>query len=256
MASVIAKFMDEIYGTESAVITRKAHDRYGLTTYGETRSDGFWMFYFKMVLEAGKYDIVHLHDRDILIPSLKALYPNKPLVLHYHGTKIRGAWKKRQRYWKNADRVLVSTIDLLEGAPKDTIWLPNPVDISIFKAEPEVTPEGEALYFKYDADDIAERLAKKFGMSLMIHDRRTKPIAYRDMPGYLRRFKALVDVKRDVKGNILYPENTMSKTALEALACGLKVITYQGEMIESLPERYNLHNVIEEVYRIYREVLN
>ena len=74
VASVIAKFMDEIYGTESRVITRKAHDRYGLTTCGETRSEGFWMFYFKMVLEAGKHDIVHLHDRDILIPK-------SPLIL-------------------------------------------------------------------------------------------------------------------------------------------------------------------------------
>ena len=255
VGSVIAKFMDERFGTESRVITRKAHDLYGLTTYGETRSDGFWMFYLKMVLEAGKYDIVHLHDRDILIPPLKVLYPNKPIVLHYHGTKIRGVWEKRRRYWKNADSILVSTIDLLEGAPKETFHLPNPVDTSIFKAEYDDTPEGEALYFKYDADDIAERLAKKFGMSLTTHDRRKKPIAYRDMPGHLKRFKALVDVKRDVKGNILYPENTMSKTALEALACGLKVITYQGEMIERLPERNNPYNVVEEVYQIYKEIL-
>ena len=256
VASVIAKFMDEIYGTESRVITRKAHDRYGLTTYGETRSEGFWMFYFKMVLEAGNYDIVHLHDRDILMPVLKKLYHSKPIVLHYHGTKIRGAWEKRQRYWKKADSILVSTIDLLEGAPTEAIHIPNPVDISIFNTKYDIAPEGEALYFKYDADDIANRLANEFGMSLTIHDRSTNPIAYRDMPKYIRRYKALVDVKRDVKGNILYPENTMSKTALEALACGLKVITYQGEMIEGLPARNHPHNVVKEVYRIYREVLN
>lgn len=256
VASVIAKFMDEIYGTESRVITRKAHDRYGLTTYGETRSEGFWLFYFKMILEAGKYDIVHIHDRDILIPALKTLHPSQPIVLHYHGTKIRGAWEKRRRYWKNADSIFVSTIDLLESAPSETIYLPNPVDISMFNTKYDSAPKGDALYFKYNADDIAERLANEFGMSLIIHDRNTNPIEYRDMPKYLRKFKALVDVKRDVKGNILYPKNTMSKTALEALACGLKVITYQGEMIERLPEQNHPHNVIEKVYRIYMKVLN
>jgi len=255
VASVIAKFMDERLGTFSSVITRKAHDRYGLTIYGETRSDSFWMFYLKMVCEARKYDIVHLHDRDILIPPLKILYPNKPIVLHYHGTKIRDSWKKREKYWKNADRLLVSTIDLLEGAPKNTIHLPNPVDTTIFKPDCVDKREGEALYFKYNADDIAGNIANKFGVSLTIHDKKTTPIEYKDMPEFLRRFKALIDVKRDVKGNILYPENTMSKTALEALACGLKVITYQGEMIERLPERNYPQNVANVVFHIYKELL-
>jgi hypothetical protein len=35
VASVIAKYMDRLFGTESLVVWRKVFDPYGLTTYGE-----------------------------------------------------------------------------------------------------------------------------------------------------------------------------------------------------------------------------
>jgi len=256
VASIIARFMDEAFETESSVLTRKAHDPYGFTTYGEILPHGFWHFLLTIVLEAKKYDIIHIHARDILIPALKTIYPGNPVIINYHGTKIRGAWKERRKYWRRADRILVSTTDLLEDAPAGVIHIPNPVDTSIFYAMKVDTPDNEALYIKYGADDIAEDRAKTYRMKLTVHDRRENPIPYMEMPGFLRKFKALVDVKKDLKGNILYPEGTMSKTALEALACGLMVIPYRGEIIQNLPERHRPQNVASKIYGIYREVLD
>ena len=210
----------------------------------------------KIIFESRKYDIVHLHDRDILIPALKTIYPRKPVIIHYHGSKIRSSWKKRRKYWKYADRILISTTDLYEGAPEGVVHIPNPVDTTLFFPVNDVSPDGEAVYFKYDADDIARELAKELGMKLTINDKYKNPISYENMPNFLRRFKVLIDVKRDFKGNILCQNEVMSKTALEAIACGLKVVNSSGTITEKLPEDHLPQNVSEKIYGIYMEVVN
>lgn len=254
-ASVIAKYMDELYDTKSRVLTRESQDPYGLTTYGKALPIGFWIFIALMILEARKYDIIHIHDRDILIPVLKFLNPEKPIIIHYHGTKIRRKWEQRKRFWIKADRILISTRDLFEGAPPGVELAPNPVDLALFFPVNNRIPIDKAIHFKYNADDIAKQLAKMHGIDLVIHDTSTDPIPHREMRSYLTQYTTFIDVKRDVRGNILYPENTLSKTALEALACGLKVIPCQGDIIEKLPEEHHPRNVVTQMYRIYKELL-
>lgn len=95
VASIIAKFMDRLLGTKSLVVHRRALDPFGVTTYGELWDCSVKMFALKCILLARKFDIIHIHSFDELIPYLKILYPNKPIILHYHGTDIRG--KRLQR---------------------------------------------------------------------------------------------------------------------------------------------------------------
>ena len=49
------------------------------------------------------------------------------------------------------------------------------------------------------------------------------------------------------------PES-LSKTALEALACGLKVIRWDGRVVSGLPEDHRPERVAEVVWRIYGRV--
>jgi hypothetical protein len=98
VGSVIAKFMDRLFGTESLVVERKIFDPYGLTTYGELWDCGAKTFALRCLLLARRFDIVHVHYFDKLIPFLKSFYPKKPVVLHYHGDDIRGKWCLKRKY--------------------------------------------------------------------------------------------------------------------------------------------------------------
>ncbi|MBS7606180.1 glycosyltransferase, partial [Candidatus Bathyarchaeota archaeon] len=128
VASVIAKFMDRLFGTKSLVVHRRAFDPFGVTTYGELWDCGAKTFALKCLVLARKFDIIHIHSFDKLIPYLKFLYPNKPIVLHYHGSDIRGKWLQKEKRWSKADAILYSTQDVVnEETPKIAIYSPNPV---------------------------------------------------------------------------------------------------------------------------------
>jgi glycosyltransferase involved in cell wall biosynthesis len=87
-----------------------------------------------------KADIYHTHY--LLQDCYLALKFNKhPLLAHAHGSDIHTnadhwLWRRIMEYnLKNADKVIVSTPDLLPLAKKyreDAEWLPNPVDPDLF----------------------------------------------------------------------------------------------------------------------------
>lgn len=63
---------------------------------------------------------------------------------------------------------------------------------------------------------------------------------------------SIIDVKRDQYGRLY--KVPLSKTALEALACGLKVITWKGKIIEGLPPENHPENVAKRIFNIYLKV--
>jgi glycosyltransferase involved in cell wall biosynthesis len=87
---------------------------------------------------AREYDIVHFHGSSSL-DYRKPLFPrgiddivykicDKGIVIHYHGSNVRGTGEPLL-HRTFADRRVVSTPDLLQWTG-DTEWVPNPVDIS------------------------------------------------------------------------------------------------------------------------------
>lgn len=220
VASILAKFMDRLYNTRSLVITRKLFDPFGVTTYGETWNCGALLFKVKTLIKARRFDIIHVHAVDRIVPRLKALY-KKPIILHYHGSDIRGKWRERKKYWKFADIILVSTEDLLENAPPDVIYLPNPVDIDIFFKFSRYRRDRSALYIvkhqEGESVEWAEETARTYNLNLYIHDRVLQPIPYLKLPIVLNLFEYYID------HNYI---RSLSKTALEALACGCRVIRW------------------------------
>jgi glycosyltransferase involved in cell wall biosynthesis len=245
VASVIAKYMDRILCTRSLVVHRRAFDRYGVTTYGELWDCDAKVFALRCLLLARKFDLIHVHSFDKLVPYLKLLYPSKPIVLHYHGTDIRGKWLQKQKYWSKADAILYSTPDLLNHeTPKLAVYLPNPVDTDLFHEFPGVPRKSRtALAFQYLLDrDKANKYAQKHGLSVEFIDR---SIPHVEMPETLNRYEYYIDRTQ-------IP--SLSKTALEALACGLKVVRWDGEVVEGLPEEHKPENVIRRLIEVYNSI--
>jgi glycosyltransferase involved in cell wall biosynthesis len=76
-----------------------------------------------------KYDVYHFHGGTLLpkgIDSVLWRVLNKKLIVHHHGTELR-VKGETYIYTKFADKILVSTPDLLKWSSKG-IWLPNPAD--------------------------------------------------------------------------------------------------------------------------------
>ncbi|MBS7612499.1 hypothetical protein KEJ27_09945 [Candidatus Bathyarchaeota archaeon] len=248
VGSIIAKYMDRIYGTESWVVMRKSFDKFGFTIYGECWDCSAEMFALRCLLLSRKFDIVHIHAFDRFVPYLKLLYPSKPAILHYHGTDIRNRWLLRQKYWSKADAILYSTPDLLDDeTPKNTIYvyIPNPVDTGMFHPYPESKRKpNSALAFDYYLDvNKAYSYAQRYGISLEILERN---IPYRELPKKLSEYEYYID-KTEIP--------SLSKTALEALACGLKVIRWDGEIVDGLPEEHKPEKVVQKIWGIYQRLL-
>ena len=73
---------------------------------------------------------------------------------------------------------------------------------------------------------------------------------YAEIPNFLKKYDIYVDI-RIVNDKLI---ESLSKTALESLACGLKVLNYKLEYIDKLPEKHNPLNVTNELSKIYNKV--
>jgi hypothetical protein len=78
----------------------------------------------------------------------------------------------------------------------------------------------------------AEGIAKKFGLKLTWMDRWS--VRYDQMPDLLSKYAYYIDLRRP-PGHI--EARSVGKAALEALACGCRVIDWSGKIIEGLPEQ-------------------
>ena len=150
--------------------------------------------------------------------------------------------------------VLVSTIGLLNGAPEEATYFPNPVDTDLFypNSHPNDVEPNSALTLRYGAVDVAEELAAKHGLDLTIH-RRNKQ--FLEMPGLFRPFGWYIDTKR--KNGVLMCRSwgSGSLTGLEASACGLKVINSEGEIREELPSQHRAENAVKTLRPIYMSLM-
>src|SRR5207249_2393987 len=143
----------------------------------------------KSVDEAHSADILHIHSRSDMVFKLRKEFGNsKKIILHYHGTDIRGIKKQklphrsklsdlairgiftyrrvrdailiRKRIHSNAQRladaVIVSTPDLLSLVSNGK-YLPNPIDTHHFTPDMIPSPKLEtpqALTMDTEATDI------------------------------------------------------------------------------------------------------
>lgn len=255
--SLLARKMDKKFGTKSLILTREIDNKFCHAIYNtKVYKDGPLFirsisFVLICLFKARKFDIIHIHSDGRMLFILKKFYPHKPMIMCYHGTDIRKKWEEKKWQWKWANQIFVSTEDLLEGAPKGVKHLPRmvPTDKFFPRSSAETS---KAIHISYGATDLAIEYAEKKELKLTIHDRNKKPLSYIEMPKILNKFSWYIDVKRDANGHILH---AISRTGLEALACGLKVIRWDGKVIQGLPEVNKPENIVDIVYDYYSKLM-
>jgi glycosyltransferase involved in cell wall biosynthesis len=193
-------------------------------------------------MKALLFPVVHLHVHVDMARKLRKLYPSKKIIVHWHGEELRQrGWEGVREITSVSDAVFVSTEDLLAGAPEGVVHLPNPVDMELFRPIPSLRKPNSALYIVkgYRGEDLEwpKKVTSKLGLELDVRDRKVGPISYNEMPMLLNRYEYYVDRN--------YPES-LSKTALEALACGVKVISWKEEILTSLPSEHDPKNVVQQ----------
>jgi hypothetical protein len=295
VACILAKYQ-RYNGMKSKVLSYNKIDKYGILK--------FYKDYVELVdrsnfaeyclSEAKNADIIHIHSAEQLVIKLRKAYGNsKKIVLHYHGTDIRGlnnknnpnsssiqntatrtksfAAKVKNRlrlvqmgYYRSlriesqklANEILVSTPDLLSLLP-DAKYLPNPVDVDHFSQD-EINNnkinKNNALIIKTEignSDKVLEYCKKnQIDLKIDVFDRTKSPLLYEEIPNFLKKYNIYVDI-RIVNDKIL--EN-LSKTALESLACGVKVLNYKLEYLDKLPQMHNPVNVLNQLENIYNKL--
>lgn len=207
----------------------------------------------------GDVDIVWIHQTEIVVPIFKLL-TNKKVVLSYQGSDVN-----EPRRSKNPIRILCrSMADLIIYNQKDHLkkiitirnvrkeYVVNAVDTDLFY--PKDKPKKGTLAFISDNLDRKKtlELLKKFE-DLTIIDRNDGVIPYNEMPKILNKYELMVDLKVTTFG-LLVP--TLSKIALQSLACGLKVYTFQNEMKVGLPDRHKPENVMKKLHQLFCEILD
>jgi hypothetical protein len=265
----------------------KGQDKYGINKFYSdliifsSEQD----FIQRSLREADSAQLIHVHSRiDVIAPLRERYGKSKKIILHYHGTDIRGLSsptmhqkhsrlanillnsksilkklirRKSGNIARNrkaqlaADGILVSTPDLLKLV-KRASYLPNPVDIEHFKPNDNRLNRGKrALTIRSEVTDIEWALdyCKRNNVDLDIetYDRTQNPVMYQDMPSFLKRYNTYVDI-RLVNGKIL--EN-LSKSALESLACGLEVLDYRLQYLRGLPSEHDPSAVLSKLAKIY-----
>ena len=245
VASTLQRCMRNEYSIR--VIEKTENDPYGHTNKNSLIS-GKIAFSASCGWAAHHADLVHIHSHDRF---LNFLFLGKiPAVMHYHGTDIRGRWEEKRRNWENADRILVSTRDLLDGAPDGVEYFPNPVD-PMFK--PGKLPDREcAVHFSYNADEEAQAIAEENDLPLVIVKQK---IPHHDIPALLHNYTHIVEVKKK-NGKIIMGsvEDTGSLLSLEALASGLTVLCRDGWR-RDLPLEHRLEEAVKTLGRIYKELI-
>ena len=254
VGSLLAKYTSKYYGIESDVTTMKSHDPYELTTVGNAYDYGYKRYRLTNFIRSYEgWDIFHIHDLDSYLLQFKFMHPWKPKIIHYHGTRIREHWNDRKNLWKNADRILVSTPDLLNGAPLDATYIPNTYDDSLFNPEINKNKIPKALHVSYFADDIAQEYADNQNLELVIYDRNKNPLSHNKFAELINTYAYYIDVKRDVETKSYILKNT-SITGLEALAACATVIDWKGDLNKGIPSENKPVNVARKIMEIYESL--
>lgn len=289
VACILAKYQ-RFSGIDSKVILPYRIDKFGIFKFYKEYLDIIEpaRFVDYCIFEAKDADIIHIHTIEDLVVKMRKTYGySKKIILHYHGTDLRGlknknnphltsmkvkakfyARKVRNRlrlmkmgYYRSArtesqklaDLLLVSTSDLLSLLPRAK-YLPNPVDIEHFSIDKDNIKNksiNSALTIKTETGNLEKTFQflkdNKINLKVDVFDRTKKPLSHGEIPHLLKKYNLYVDIKI-VDDKLL---ESLSKTGLESLACGLRVLNYKLEYIEELPDVHKPINVINKLQNLY-----
>ncbi len=208
-------------GHESIIIMRSGYDKYGHTSRvsGSVMVDSAKDFYKACRKYLKEWNPTHIHVSTVIRALVLARQYQKrtPIVFEYHGGEIRSR-KKPHPEVSLADIIAVSTHDLLKYGD---IWLDRPIPIWFEYKGGRVPGTAVMTYhpnYHKDQREMAKKWCKERSLELTIIDRSVDPpIPYKEMPEFLSRYEYYLEFKG-------FPLVSLSKNAIEAIACGCKVV--------------------------------
>lgn len=275
VASLLSRELKK-YDYKSDVIMRTIHDPFGMTKYYGQESvmleGNPYLTYCKK--RAEDYGIIHIHGIYRLVPEYKKMYPNKKIVLQFHGSELSMCEEIEflVECSKHVDAIICSTPDLIplvechSELPKPVLCV-NPVDTDLFKPLPEIEKiTDKAVYVKIryiEFDQVQKYLKNNCPWEYVVFDRdqgeaihcERVGLQFYDMPKFYNKYKKLIDVKiyKHLNGN---PAQAWSKTGLEALACGLSVFNHENKIYTALPKEYTPDYHCKSVMSVYNNITN
>lgn len=263
VASLLSRELNK-NGYNSKVIMRSIHDPFGMTKfYGQESVDlegTPYLTYCKRVAE--NYGIIHIHGIPSLVPEYKKLFPKKKIILQFHGSDLTEPHDidelvKNSKY---ADAIICSSPDLEQYVLKhNELGKPyvcvNAVDTSLFKPIDNIEKLDKALYIKIkylDFGAIQKYLKEHCSWEYEVFDRDSLGIKFFEMPILYNKYSRLIDVK--ISNSKSYVHQALSKTGMEALACGLEVFNYKNEVMKGLPDCYTPEFQCKSVIQVYKNL--
>jgi hypothetical protein len=255
---ILAKYQRR-RGHHVKVLKRSTYDPFAIFSfYNESLIDADGKQFLKLtVKEAKAYDVIHVHSLFKIVPELRRRYRDKRIVLHYHGSEIRGKDVDpiRLEAEDKSDVILVSTPDLINYVKNDKVQhVSNPVDTEHFRKKDSSSESStRSLMITSDRIDIGQILSHlaRSDLNLTIDktiDRSLNPVPYSKLPSLFYQYSVYIDIKY-IDGVLL---TSLSKSALEALAAGLKVLTYNLQYIKELPGINKPEYAVDRVLDIYQ----
>jgi hypothetical protein len=163
-----------------------------------------------------------------------------------------------------SDLIIVSTPDLLQYVSSKrgikNIYLPNPIDSDLFNPgiissiNSNDSLHAEAVTMDTEVTDMSwvhnYLKMNRINFDIDVYDRIKQPLMYSELPRFLKRYKIYVDI-RYVDGKIL---TNLSKTGLEALACGLDVLDFDLKFRHGLPFEHCPLSVVSKLSEEYAKL--
>lgn len=249
-------------GHQVKVLKQAKHDQSGIGRYYnvDVIDSSRALFVLQCFKTAKDYDIIHLHDAWWLVHAVRLAYPTKKIIMHYHGSLVRSITKFWQRAtWETfCDKIILATPDLLEFRYiKEPLYVPNPIDIELFKPKKIDVKKGvgfSSLKSGMDKESLQNILRSNgFNIELVVQDineKKSGKVTYEMMPEILSSYEYYVDIPI-IDGKIVHAN---SMTGLQAMALGVKVICHDFSVKSKLPEENNPDNVLKMIDRVYSQL--
>ena len=260
-------------GDGHQVIMRRMFDHYRMADicknvtetafpFGPNKFDIIW-FYLRMCKCCLGVDILHVHGGNIMKHLRRVV--STPYILHYHGSEVRESPPTSRALLENgAKAIIVATPDLLgyEYAKKPH-YLPTIINTELF-APRDIPSNNRGLINLTPNQDVPHTMSRlrEYGFGDVEWDivqreydttRRQPRVMYKDMPAHLSQYEYYSGIAWDGAEGI-WPEAD-SKTALESMSLGIKVVRYDGSISSRLPDRHHPENVIPKLRAIYDSVV-
>lgn len=198
-----------------------------------------------------KYDHIIYHD--MLECAVNLDNEHIPSSYMFHGNMLRQHPQLKDRVLdlESIDNIFVTTKDLLKYTPEAEMFY-RPVDMNLFKPMELEHKRAAMLCLTQERyKDIIKGIARLEQKALFIKDRVKSVTPYDKMPRLLNSFTGYLDYKyQPTHPPTQIPE--LSQTGLQALACGIPVLAWDG-WHSVLEKEYYDENSAQEFIRVLLE---